>query len=69
VNESTISVPEIHCDHCKMTLERALGTVPGVTRAIVDVPGAYIDVAYSEPATIETIRETIEGQGYEVAQG
>ena len=33
----TISVPEIHCDHCKQSIEGALAPLPGVASARVDV--------------------------------
>ena len=34
----TISVPEIHCDHCKSSIEGALVPLPGVASARVDIP-------------------------------
>jgi len=70
MTEKTLTVPEIHCDHCKMSLEGAVGALPGVERATVDIAQATISVAYDDPATIEAIVGAIEGQGYEVpAQG
>jgi len=69
VTETTISVPDIHCDHCKMSLEGALGKVAGVKKASVDVPNATISVAFDSPATMDELVAAIEGQGYEVARG
>ena len=69
MTETTISVPEIHCDHCKMSLEGALGEVAGVTKASVDIPSATISVAFDAPATMDHLVAAIEGQGYEVATG
>jgi len=40
----TISVPEIHCDHCKVSIEGALEPVAGVERATVDVPARAVTV-------------------------
>ena len=34
---TTISVPEIHCDHCRTSSEGALTSLPGVRAARVDV--------------------------------
>ena len=34
----TLSVPDISCDHCQRTIEAALGRLPGVHTAAVDVP-------------------------------
>ena len=33
----TITVPEIHCDHCKHSLEGALSPLPGVRSTRVDI--------------------------------
>lgn len=67
---TTISVPEIHCDHCKMSIEGAVTAVPGVQRATVDIDRATVSVAFDDPATMDAIVGAIEGQGYEVpAQG
>lgn len=67
MTETTISVPEIHCDHCKTSLEGALGEVAGVQKAVVDIPTATIEVAFADPATMDDLVAAIEGQGYEVA--
>ncbi len=63
----TISVPEIHCDHCKMSIEGALNELPGVDLATVDVPQATVTVNYDESAVSrEDIVSTIVEQGYDV---
>jgi copper chaperone len=68
MTDMTISVPEIHCDHCKMSIEGAVGALEGVAAAEVDVPTATVAVSFSEPATIESIVSAIEDQGYEVPE-
>ena len=63
----TISVPEIHCDHCKMSIEGALTPLPGVDLATVDVPNATVTVNYDESAiSREDIVSAIVEQGYDV---
>ena len=63
----TISVPEIHCDHCKMSIEGALTPLPGVDAATVDVPSATVTVNYDESAiSREDIVSAIVEQGYDV---
>jgi copper chaperone len=70
MTQKTLTVPEIHCDHCKMSIEGAVGALPGVEHAVVDVEKATISVSFDDPATIDDIVGAIEGQGYEVpAQG
>jgi len=66
MTETTLSVPEIHCHHCKMAIEGAVGALPGVTRAAVDVPSATVALAFEAPATLDQIVAAIEGQGYSV---
>lgn len=66
MTETTITVPEIHCNHCKTSLEGAVGRLSGVARVDVDVDTATIAVAFDDPATMDEIIAAIEEQGYEV---
>jgi copper chaperone len=70
VAESTtrLAVPDVHCEHCKQTLEGAVGALAGVSSVDVDVSGRIVTVTY-EPARVPTerISAAIEDQGYEVA--
>jgi len=63
----TISVPEIHCDHCKAAIERALGPIAGVEHATVDISARVVTVTYDEASVgRDRLVEAIEQQGYEV---
>lgn len=62
----TLSVPEIHCDHCKNSIEGAVNDVEGVSGAEVTVETATVTVTYDPPATRQAIILAIESQGYEV---
>jgi copper chaperone len=64
----TLSVPDISCDHCQRTIEAALGRLPGVHAATVDVAARTVRLTYDE-ATLDpsTIRTTLADEGYEVA--
>jgi copper chaperone len=63
----TISVPEIHCDHCKTSIEGALASIGGVEHATVDIPARTVTVRYDD-ALVDRgeVVEAIEQQGYEV---
>jgi copper chaperone len=63
----TILVPEIHCDHCRTSLEGALKPIEGVEQAAVDVAARTVTVTYDQ-TLVDRARlvETIEEQGYEV---
>ena len=63
----TISVPEIHCDHCKHSIEGALAPLPGVTSARVDISTRTVTVEVDETVTDrEQLVAAIEDQGYDV---
>jgi copper chaperone len=63
----TVWVPEIHCDHCKRSIEGALAPLPGVRRAMVDVADRMVTVEVDETgADRSRIVAAIEEQGYEV---
>lgn len=63
----TISVPEIHCDHCRTSIEGALQPLDGVERATVDIRQRTVTVAYDDAAIDrQALVDAIEEQGYEV---
>jgi copper chaperone len=63
----TISVPEIHCDHCKHSIEGALTPLPGVASARVDVPARTVTVEVDETVTDRArLVAAIQDQGYDV---
>ena len=65
--QTTLQVPEVHCDHCKTSLEGAVGDLAGVANVEVSVPDATLEVVFDEAAvTLDTIKSKIEEQGYAV---
>lgn len=64
---TTISVPAIHCDNCKTSIEGALEILSGVESAEVSVEDRRVTVSYDESQVdIEGIRTAIEDQGFDV---
>lgn len=64
----TLTVPDIHCDHCASSIEGAVGALAGVDNVKVDIAGRTVAVAFDEAAVnLDDIVTAIEGQGYEVA--
>ena len=56
------------CSHCKMAVEKALKSVPGVQEANVDLAGKIVKVAYDEEKAGRTeLDRAIEDAGYTVA--
>lgn len=65
--QTVLQVPEVHCDHCKTSLEGAVGGLTGVEGVEVNVPDATLDVSYDDGAvSLDLIKQTIEEQGYAV---
>ena len=65
---TTLSVPAIHCDNCKNSIEGAVGGLAGVSTASVSVEEKTVTVAFDEGTVgLDAIKETIEEQGFDVA--
>ena len=62
-----LQVPEVHCGHCKSSLEGAVGALGGVSTVEVTIADATIDVAFDEnQVDLGAIKTAIEDQGYVV---
>ena len=67
MSEVTLQAPEIHCDHCKMSIEGAVTALEGVESVDVGIADATVRVAYDDTRVdLGTIKEAIEEQGYAV---
>ncbi|MDH3605545.1 MAG: cation transporter [Acidimicrobiia bacterium] len=65
----TLSVPDISCDHCKVSIEGATSELSGVTDSVVDIPEKTVTITYETAQVgLDEIVSAIEDQGYEVAQ-
>ena len=69
MSTATISVPGIHCDHCKSSIEGALGALAGVEQAEVSVPDRTVRVDFDEgQVDLDAIHNAIEEQGYDLEE-
>lgn len=67
MSTTTISVPGIHCGHCKNSIEGALRQLDGVVSAEVSVADRNVRVDYDDTQVdLDAIREAIEEQGYDL---
>ena len=66
MTETTLTITGMHCGHCVMRVQKALGALPGVQVKQVEIGKATLayDTAKSSP---EAIRQAVEGAGYQVA--
>jgi len=66
MTETTLAITGMHCGHCVMRVQKALGALPGVTVKQVEIGRATLayDPAQASP---DAIRQAIEDVGYQVA--
>jgi len=62
-----LSVPNISCGHCVMTIKKELGEVAGVSKVEGDPDGKSITLEWDAPATLEKIKETLKEINYPAA--
>jgi copper chaperone len=68
MTQITLTVPDISCNHCKMSIEGAVNQLEGIESAEVDIEGRTVAVSWDDAALkLDTIVNAIEEQGYEVA--
>ena len=68
MTSTTLSVPEIHCGHCKKAIEGAVGPLEGVQTVEVDVDARRVHVRHDDAVTLRALVDAIEDQGYEVPE-
>ncbi len=67
-NTTTIlQVEGMSCNHCVNSIKNAIGALKGVESVEVDLEQKKVTVNYNEGlVSIQTIKETIEDQGYAI---
>lgn len=64
----TLQVNGMSCGHCVKAIEESVGKLSGVANVTVHLSDGKVDVEFdSSKVTLETIKETIDDQGYEIA--
>jgi copper chaperone len=64
---TTLSVQGMSCSHCEAAVKKAVGALNGVEKVGVDLNGKKVTVDYdSEKVSLQTIKDAIEDQGYDV---
>ena len=63
----TLNVEGMSCGHCVKAVEGSVGALNGVSTVKVDLENKKVDVEFNkDEVTLDTIKETIDDQGYEV---
>jgi Cu2+-exporting ATPase len=64
--EKTMKIKGMMCGHCEARVKKCLDELPGVTEAIVSYKKNSAVVKLSEDVSDETLKQTVEAQGYTV---
>jgi copper chaperone CopZ len=64
----TLSIPNISCGHCVMTIKKELSEVAGVSTVEGDPASKSINLEWDAPATLEKIKETLREINYPAAE-
>ena len=67
MNTNQMSIPAISCGHCKLTVEREVSELAGITKATVDVELKQLTVEFETPATLVQIQGLLQDIGYPAA--
>ncbi|MCM3671544.1 copper chaperone CopZ [Mesobacillus maritimus] len=63
----TLNVQGMSCGHCVKAVEGSVGQLAGVNQVTVKLAEALVEVEFNESqVSLDTIKETIEEQGYDV---
>jgi len=65
--QTTLSVPDISCEHCERTITQALTPLDGVREVKVDIPAKQVRVDYDEATVdVERFKAVLQEEEYPV---
>ena len=66
--KTTLSVPDISCEHCERTITEALTPLDGVRNVKVDIPSKQVNVEYDEGTVdVNKFKAVLQEEDYPVA--
>ena len=68
MDAKTFQVPNIHCNHCVMTIKRELGELEGVASVTGDAETKTVTVHWESPATWDNIKSLLTEINYPPAE-
>jgi copper chaperone CopZ len=69
LQEITLSVPDVSCEHCVKTVNGALSGLPGVEEVNTDIPTKSVHFRYDPNQTsMQKIEEVLDDAGYTVSK-
>jgi copper chaperone CopZ len=67
MERETLSIPNISCGHCVMSIKNELSEMEGVKSVNGNPETKSIDVEWDSPANLEKIKETLKEINYPAA--
>jgi copper chaperone len=67
MTKETLSVPNISCGHCVMSIKNELSELEGVKTVDGDPTNKSITVEFESPVTLDQIKETLKEINYPAA--
>ena len=65
--KTTLSVPDISCEHCERTITEALTPLDGVREVKVDIPGKTVNVEYDDKkVSVDRFKSILQEEEYPV---
>ena len=64
MDKQTLSIPNISCGHCVMSIKNELSEMEGVKSVNGNPETKSIDVEWESPASLEKIKETLKEINY-----
>ena len=64
MEKQTLSIPNISCGHCVMSIQNELNELEGVSGVDGDINGKTVTVSWDEPATLERIKTVLQEINY-----
>jgi len=59
MEKTKLSIPNINCGHCVMTIKRELGGIAGVSKVEGDPQKKEVIVEWNQPASLDKIKTTL----------
>jgi copper chaperone len=67
MEKTTLNVQGMSCGHCVKAIEGSVGVLNGVNLVKVNLDSGTVDVEYNpNEITLDSIKETIDDQGYDI---
>ncbi|MCA0986541.1 copper chaperone CopZ [Guptibacillus algicola] len=67
MENTTLTIKGMTCNHCKTAVESALTELNGVSRVEVDVAKGKAEVSYeASKVSVSDMNEAVEEQGYDI---